>query len=455
VNFYDSFNLHGTFQNITVNSYLNNIKATNKTVYEILNKLVEEIKNSSTLLSHNLDLSNEIYNYLNGITTKTTTHRVQYELFRAPVPFPMQELVDTIAEVKKALSWKAGKKIEILLVDNRTDKYKKDAVTTILEVLKKFNIDSLFKIRMIGGSEHDVNFCEDFEKFSLAKFKSDNKLNSEEIKYYGANIKGDTKISDTYNDLVYQKIKHFHFTFLDFFLNENEEDTYLAYDFIKDISEIKQSKGDYFTTWYFITSAVYDSVVKYSQSGLLAEYYELAVVNAGDDPTNEKRHIIFVYKLLTFINARMKTFRTYKEAIENMMLNEVPKNYKEAHCCVYDPQGDKSRYSRTAGCFKECLKVECLKNMQTYIKRYRTEYENIWSLFYEDKHKKVQRDIVELLDDTITKFIWLPEADWRMIQYQIDFINTKLISIRKDGSIYRQFSCDFIRNKITKRSEIY
>jgi len=402
-----------------------------------INSLPALYKFSSIVKANELfELSERIYCYLNEINYDDRSHRVQYEHFRAPVPFVLQELIDAIEEIKSALGWtndSEGKRIECLLIDNKTDKFDDTQNPTICGALQSFGLSRLFKVRMLNGRLPDERAYQSEEEiFDADKF-----------------------LKNDYQEKVYEKVKSYHFILLDFFLNGNN--TYLATDFINEISRLKTVKGDYFTSWYFITSAVYDSVVKYSQSGLLAEYYELAVVNSGDDPTNEKRQIIFVYKLLTFINARIKTFRTYKNAIENMMLNETSEGEK-ARCCVKDKGKDfKAQYKNTANCFKECKQINCLGKIQTYIKRYRTEYDNIWSLFYEDRHEKVQKEIVELLDDTITKFIWLPEADWRMIQYQIDFINTKLKSITKDEqtNTYRQFSCDFIRDKITERSNIY
>jgi hypothetical protein len=246
---------------------------------------------------------------------------------------------------------------------------------------------------------------------------------------------------------VYKKIKDSHFVLLDFFLNE--EDTYLAFDFIRDMADIQRQQGDVSTTWYFITSAVYDSVVKYSQSGLLAEYYESAVVNAGDDPTNEKRQIIFIYKLLTFINARIKSFSRYKDLIFERMLSERKDDKERPECCVKVRKNESGEKHEDPACQGECGKNKCLEEMQTAIKRYLTEYDNIYSLFYDEKDE--YKTIVELLDDTITKFLLLPEADWQIIQHQIDYINAKL----RKAKGKRQFSCSYINKEIEQRSEIY
>ena len=397
-----------------------------------------------------LKLANRVYNCLNGIEEKTGGHTVPLELFRAPVPFPLQELVDAKKEIEKALEWekgKEGKTIKLFLIDNKVDKFKSKGKETIYDVLKIFGIEKLFSIEMIStkkGTEINDN-DEKFEQFDFVKFKNRDELNESEKKYYKQFFKHrNFQNIKTYTDLIYHKLKSSHFILLDFFLNE--ENTCLAFDFIKDICKIKKQEGDYSTTWYFIASAVYDSVVKYSQSGLLAEYYESAVVNAGDDPTNKRRQIIYVYKLITFIQSRLRSFVSYKTAIYNHLLSDE-KGHDNGVCCVTAT----NKSIQIERCLQNCEKDDCLEKMQTHIKRYLTEYDNIWSLFYDEKHKRDYKDIAVLLDDTIRKFLWLPDADWQRIQHQIDFINAKLKTLGEN----RMFSCKYINGELEKRSEIY
>lgn len=464
VNYYDSFRIQPDLEKITIEKFLGYVK----TKYKETGETVDESQNSLNelaTLAHHLDFANEIYNFLNGIRTAKKTHRVKYELFRAPMPFPLQELVDAKRKIEKDLKQENTKRrIKLLLIDNKIDKIKTgNQKGPLLETFKNFDLQSIFEIEMLGDivyksddtgqpqfykREFDNGLLKERE-FDIKKLPDkseeifDYKEFKEQLQLY---LEEDaTKISKyTYPLKVYEKIKSSHFILLDFFLNE--ENTYLASDFIKDISKIKKQEGDYSTTWYFITSAVYDSVVKYSQSGLLAEYYESAVVNAGDDPTNKKRQIIFVYKLLTFIQSRLRSFNSYKNAIYNYMLNDAKEIGKEV-CCVTAP----NKNIKTAGCLENCRRDNCLEEMQTYIKRYLTEYDNIWSLFYDEKHKKDYKNIAVLLDDTIKKFLWLPEAEWQMVQHQIDYINAKLKTLGENG----KFSCQYINGELEKRSEIY
>jgi hypothetical protein len=422
-----------------------------------------------------LTRANKAYNGLNGINPKNP-HNVKLELFRAPVPFPLQELVDARNGISKQLM-KGGRKIKLLLIDNRSDKFiskngdspkPKSLCNLLFSEDDGFGLGDLFEIQMMGSTvykKHDrlhqfhqddfplskySVFKGEYEKFKFNRFKGSEPLEKLEKEYHNTFIrrKNDIQI-ETYSDLVYHKIKDSHFVLLDFFLNE--EDTYLAFDFIRDVAEIKKREQNNSTTWYFITSAVYDSVVKYSQSGLLAEYYESAVVNAGDDPTNKKRQIIFIYKLLTFINARIKSFSRYKDLIFERMLSERRDDKERPECCVKVRKNESGEKCEDPACQGKCGKNKCLEEMQTAIKRYLTEYDNIYSLFYDEDEKDKYKSAVVLLDDTITKFLLLPEADWQIIQHQIDYINANLKSIDEE----RKFSCSYILEEIKKRSNIY
>ena len=393
----------------------------------------EKVLNDCATKLEVLGKAQDIYNELNHPDIGTSRHAVPYELFLAPVPFPLQDLFDARHGIENELK-KGGdrNKIKLLLIDNKLDKVVGNDGSCNGELIKiLFGLPvSMFEFEMLGEACKSANqtFGEktgeiqkekeclrfrDFKK-SLNKFISTKEDVSQKDK------------KDLYAWRVYDKIISFNFILLDFFLNK--ENTYLAFDFIKDIAKIKKKEGDFSTTWYFITSAVYDSVVKYSQSGLLAEYYESAVVNAGDDPTNKKRQIIFVYKLLTFIQARIRSFKGFHDSVMASKLLNCTK--------------------------KECKNTQCLIENQTLFRKYLAEFGEIIKIFPgEEAEEKQFRETVELLDSTINQFIWLPEADWPMIQRQIEHINSRLEDI--DDFKNRRFSCNYIREEIGNRSDIY
>ena len=423
-----------------------------------------------------LKTAQDIYNKLNDISG-AGDHSEPYELFHAPAPFPLQELIDFKNEVKV-------EKLNLLLIDNRSDnKFVKNDLEpqSLCKIIEDFKLDDLFELKMLGnvvykkeqgGVGFHINeekldkyssiqrkfdrltgkeFSEfrKLEEFDFRKFKYKESLSELEKQYHEDFIKeceGKKEKIETYTEFVYYKIKHSHLVLLDFFLNT--ENTYLAFDFIRDIADIKKQEGDVSTTWYFITSAVYDSVVKYSQSGLLAEYYESAVVSAGDDPTNKKRQIIFLYKLLTFINARFTNFERYKDSIHKKLFaeweNDVAINESQPYCKEY-----KEKES------PPCDEEDCLKGLQNDIKRYLTEYDDVCSIFYDKKDNNDLKDIIESLDNVIKQFIWLPEADWYMIQHQIEFINNKLGRLQDKSLKKCKFSCRYILKELEDRSEVY
>ena len=63
--------------------------------------------------------------------------------------------------------------------------------------------------------------------------------------------------------------------------------------------------------------------------------------------------------------------------------------------------------------------------------------------------------IMESLDNLINQFIWLPEADWHIIQHQVDFINEKLKKLTDKNFDQCKFSCNYIIEELRERSEVY
>jgi len=407
------------------------------------------MKAGSLKVRHVLEFADYIHCLLEGLVIKKKKggHHIPLELFSAPPPFPLQELYDAVNELgsfykntrepagtnKNGPEPQSTKRIELLLIDNKSDKLKEmgteanDRPSGLLGILFKRPYEDVFSLNFgICGSGIDKdnkpledidNFCFDFEKFLKGKEKLTNKISS--------------KTSDDsieYCEKIYGNMKESHFILLDFFLSP--DNMYLAFDFIKDIGEIKNIKRDVFTTWYFITSSVYDSVVKFYQSGLLAEYYESAVVSSGDDPTNDNRQIIFIYKLLTFINARINSFKRFHDSILGCRLLSC-----EEKDCTHK-------------------NLQCLSENQNLFRKYLGEYGDIVRIFPgQEEQEEEFKKTVELMDSTVSQFLWLPEADWPMIQRQIDHINLRL----KDSGdlIEKQFKCQYIIDEIKKRSEIY
>ena len=90
------------------------------------------------------------------------------------------------------------------------------------------------------------------------------------------------------------------------------------------------------------------------------------------------------------------------------------------------------------------------------IRRYLNEFNDVKDIFFsgETEIEKWQ-DIVESLENVIKQFIWLPEADWYMIQHQIDFINNKLGGLQDKRLKKCKFSFKYIIEELKDRSEVY
>lgn len=366
-----------------------------ETIINLSNKNIEvrdvakyfSIKDINGKLDGILECAEKIYRRLNGMSEEGNTHWTMKDLFRLPIPFYYDDLRRNISLIKK--EDKAGT-IQLLLIDNKTDKLV--GLKDILDNIGK----NIFELKMLGLSEKE-------KVFDAQKFTTDS----------------------AYSENIYEAIHKHHFILLDFYLDDGG--TYLAHDLIRKISDMKKEKGNIARVWYFVTSAVFDSVMKYSESGYLAESCDLSVVHAGDDPISSPRRIIFAYKLLTFIQARLQRFsEDWKRVTETLLL-----------CSK-----------------KKCTALECQKNIYHTIEKLLIEYDNIADICISDKKtKEIKKEILQRFKDILDNFQWLPEADWTIIQQQIGLVNARINYIPDLRG--QRFSCTQITKTLVERSEIY
>ena len=397
------------------------------TYYETFVNFYELLKYCSDDDIERLNNCDAVRMELNGIDSNTP-HAITLEPFRAPIPFIFYELFAARSEVLERLrgSNQPGK-LNFLWIDNKPfdGNGKKNELISLLEdgmgraafslsVLAKPTGDTLGAVPLQSEAGDNIK---DIKNIKAPSFPIDDDAQKAEIL-----------------SLCKEKA---HFILLDFFLDS--ADTYLAFDFIKEIDRIKRQNNDNSTTWYFITSAVHDSVTRYAQSGLLAEYYESAVVNAGDDPTNDKRKSIFLYKLLTFINARMNSVLRHFDLVRDTFFMKGKQVCRE--CCGAQVGAEKIRQ----GCFRA---------VQRGINRFLAEEASFAAMVVGGKYER-QREVFSLLNNTIDKFRTLPRADWQMVQRQIDFIRNELHDMSKDLPLKerRDFSCGHILKEMEERSE--
>lgn len=412
---------------------------------------IKAIENSRNIKNYDiLSLADHMYRFLNSLTvTDMGGHHVDLELFHAPVPFSLHEFFIATEEVIDKIGTDDDHKINLILIDNKTDKYRpeKTDAPSIEDVLSKYLPKKRFKVEMIGGAGSSEDLEETIETFDYSKFKNNINIENDEQAKGKYRTYFDKWKNKPYRQMLLEKITSSDFVLLDFFLNRH--DTYLAIDFIKDFAELKSSAGIFSPTWYFIASAVHDSVVKYSQSGVLAEHYESAIVSAGDDPTNPKRRIIFAYKLITLIHSRLKSFQSIENAISGSNLFSI----KNAPAPKRKPCPDQIDWADTDECDK------CLVLIQGPIRKYLAEYEDTKKLFpgiFVKDDKDLKKSTVELVERIINQFYWLPEADWPMIQRQIDLLNMLLKKHAPESVFFKhQFTCKRILNELHQRSEVY
>ena len=384
------------------------------------------------------------------------SHHRPLEFARAPLAFYLQTMALAARFIADRLK---NKKIRLLLLDNRAqiessqDKKKKNKFIEKTDD-NKVALGSLCEL-LLGEGAAELSDCfeiymggtrcrkkDEATGFFVNDEESDKQLmcayefDPVDAAFNADNFFGE---DESYRDQIFERVSRSHFVLLDFFLNAMN--TCLAFDFIEKFSEIKQGRNEPSTTWYFITSAVHDSVTRYAQSGLLAQYYESAVVNAGDDPTNPKRQIIFLYKLLVFIQSRMKSILRHYDTVRDLFFHIDGASCPGicAKCCE-----EKVNLSGK----KEPQHEKCFSATQRCIKRFLAEDDNFASIVI--PKYKYWKELFELLDDTITKFQILPQADWQLVQHQIDFMDSK-----KEFIENRQFCCRYIKAKMELWSEIY
>ena len=352
----------------------------------------------------------EIFRMIMNGVTEFSDHSIEKEMFLSPIPFMFSDLL--VLHQKFSSSHENHKKIRILLIDNKADK-----CAPLKEILPDY---------------FDLHFLQILETEGV------NKNTQFNLKYPdGTEDKG--SISDIC-DFIDNKQNGFYFVLLDFFLDKR--DIFLAFDFILEIGKYRKLKQDLSTTSYFIASSVHDSVTRYTQSGLLTEYSSSAIVNSGDDPTNNLRQIIFLYKLLTFVDSRINNFENLRDQVLrcNLLSERTLSSCK------------KEEYNT-----RDC--ELCLDNVGIISRRFLAESRDILkSLPHLVDSNQNALKIADLIIRIIDQWNWLPEADWAIIQMQIEYLRQQEV-IYENGNNGKgkkiKFMCPYIREQLEMRASIY
>jgi hypothetical protein len=368
-----------------------------------------------------------IFNVRNNIHPEKDTdnygHHSPGRLFRQPTPFSFWELCALLADIHTYLNHEDiqnRNKRKIFLLDNKDFRQisaddRNNKIYRINNILMKYGIDKYFHITQSTKEDESDIFV----------FRTDNYEHIDFSKYL--------------------------LILLDFFLSSKGDRQYLAFDFIRKYCNKKDEHKQFHTDWFFIVSVAYQDVLEYANAGRLFSFSATTRVDFGDDPTNKKRDIIFLYKLLTFILARHDY---YKACIRAFL-----------ECDIFFCQNNGTSTNLEKQ-HKDCPKgkeyEKCFKNIQTICRKYLSEHEDMVNffpcLFREAKEDKTVTNIeeeanlfkenVELLDAIINQFFWMAEADWPIIQREIDFLNEQM-------KPKRLFKCSFILEELKRRSKIY
>ena len=346
---------------------------------------------------------------------------------------------------RKIESWtkKDNRKIRLFLIDDKLEKFKEEdgGEGSLFKAFFEFSIENLFEVTMMGNEIMKTN-NEGEPKPDFIKSNNDHQLKNE---FCFKSFLTD----DEYANKVNRRIKKSDFILLDFVL-DNVDNTYFGFHFIKDIYRRKSLNPDPSPDWYFITSSADDIVLRYSQSGVLSEFYKYAVVNIGANP-GKKSQIIFIYKLLRFIYTRIHIFVTYHKFIKNFFVTQKTPSNLSGCPLGFSISKEIQNSPLEKHCFEnKSLKDKCLNAVLRYIELYLLEFDAVAPIIFNDSQKRDKyKKIAKLLKDTIDKFYLLPRADWPIIQHQIDYINS---SLKEEGGF---FHCHYINKEIADRSEVF
>lgn len=402
----------------------------------------------------------------------STGHHAMGKLFRQPVPFFFWDFCAEYAIVKEYFSYIAEKngedkgKFKMFLLDNidftkngsgdgGKDKSKKNKLNEISDLLKEYKLDSLFEVTQ--KDENDNSLIFDVKNYINPRHEDSATINNESGKrpvgagpsrMYFKEQEGQVLLAgpsgrDDQKTEAEINISRYLLVLLDFFLSKSPNHQFLAHRFIRDYNAFKEKNNCFHTDWFFIVSEAYSDVLAYADAGSLSSFSGSTRVDFGDNPLNKKRRIVFLYKLLQLLTGRIIRITGAWEKIEKLYLprkKDLPHDQDRPCPC--------SRRKGEKGCADW---KRCLDNGIILIHQFKTAYEDEKKLGSDDHAVHTRYDnqfkMANSLENIITDFMWLPEADWPIIQRQIDFL-------RKNFPDY-SFACEYICEELLKRSNIY
>jgi hypothetical protein len=232
--------------------------------------------------------------------------------------------------------------------------------------------------------------------------------------------------------------------FLDFFLSADK--FFAAHDFIREYNHYKLEQDCFQTDWFFIVSAAHRDVLEYAQAGSLSSFSATTKVDFGDNPLLENRRFIFLYKLLQFLQSRVRRFNYSWRKIEGRFVSFEAKNSglpTECKKCLAGSNGGGRENFMNEKAFP------CLENSMEIIRQFLLACADENSALVEIGSFQDNYVIAQRLENILRDFLMRPEADWAMIQLQIDYLEKRF------ASRGLKFICSFIIERLRERSETY
>lgn len=422
--------------------FVKKIRWVNKHIYE----KISADENGFPLIAEKID--KWIYYTRNEWKGQTDNgHHPIGNLFRQPVPFFFWDFCRVYAIVKKHFYYSDvdSELFKLFLLDNKDFSENNNNNNKIIKINKLFDRYKLNELFCVSQQDNKniagkaKNFVFDINKYNEGSIYFREK--DGKIFLYRKNG-GD----DSGQDLEIN-LSQYILILLDFFLSDSENHQFLAHRFIRDYNVFKEKSNCFQTDWFFIVSEAYNDVLSYANAGSLSSFSGNTRVDFGDNPLNDKRGIVFLYKLLQLLTGRITRISGAWGKIETHFLPQKPNSSDSDTASQAKICPDYKEDAKNCPNWKECLDKGILLIHQFTAA---CEDEIRASQNIHELRTKKYNDLYQMaksLENIINDFLWLPEADWAIVQRQVDFLNKKFSK--------HYFACEYIQQELLKRSNIY
>lgn len=245
--------------------------------------------------------------------------------------------------------------------------------------------------------------------------------------------------------------------FLDFFFSEDPP--LRAHEFIADYNAYKLENNCFQNDWFFIVSAAHRDVLGYAEAGSLSSFSSLTRVDFGDNPLLPNREIIFVYKLLKFLQSRSQRLELPLAKIFAKFLG-LSDSRRCADCAgssflcrLSSPIFDNLEMSKQ--CLRSGIKIvrqlllACADESKVEVSLRLPSSKMQASTESNEISVNELQVLAQRLEHILLDFLGRPDADWAMIQLQITYLEESF------ATYGLRFKCGYIIEEMVLRSKIY